>query len=402
MYMPYLMVGYAVALLLMLLGCRVSVISVPGLRGVRLLSWSFGCAVVGALLLAARPIAPPWLTILLANQAFFVAMLLIYCTVADILGAPMRFLSWGIALCLAALLGYACFTYFRPSLAARDLIDSGVDCILCVAAAWVLFRHADPAAQNGIAAPTLRILTRSLAWFEACMAALYLLRGFLTILMPPSSFLHLDLVQAAFTWINLLRSLAIGCGLLWLALCSHRRDLHTLASTDGLTGLLNRRAFEEILDRELRRAGRSGASLTVLLLDLDSFKQVNDRYGHHAGDEVIRRVSAALRLALRPMDALARYGGEEFVMLLRDLPLVQAHSLAERLRQEIASLVALPGDVSITASIGIDASRPEDSPEEILRRCDEALYRSKSHGRNRVTAWAAGVVASSGQFLRPV
>ncbi|MGA7885309.1 MAG: GGDEF domain-containing protein [Acidobacteriaceae bacterium] len=402
MYMPYLMVGYAVALLLMLLGCGVSVISVPGLRGVRLLSWSFACALVGALLLAARPFAPTWLTILLANQALFVAMLLIYCTVADILAAPMRFLPWGIALCVAALAGYAYFTYARTDLAARDLIDSTTGCMLCAAAAWVLFRHADPAADDSVAAPTLRILTRCLAWFEACMAAVYLLRGVLTLLFPPSSFLHLDLIQAAFSWVNLLRSLAIGCGLLWLALCSHRRDLHTLASTDGLTGLLNRRAFEEILDRELRRAGRAGSSLTLLLLDLDSFKQVNDSFGHHAGDEVIRRVSAALRRSLRPMDALARYGGEEFVMLLRDLPLVQAHALAERLRVEIASLAALPGNVSITASFGIDASRPEDSPEEILRRCDEALYRSKSRGRNRVTAWTGIAVVSPGESLRPV
>lgn len=402
MYMPYLMYGYAAALLLMLLGCGVSVISVPGLRGVRLLAWSFACALLGALLLALRPFAPAWVTILLGNQALFVAMLLIYCTVADILDAPMRFLPWGIALCGAALGGYAWFTYLRPNLSARDLIDSATCCILCGAAAWVLFRHADPAAENGIAMPALGILTRCLAWFEACMAAVYLLRGAFTLLFPPASFLHLDLIQAAFSWVNLLRSLAIGCGLLWLALCAHRRDLHMLASTDGLTGLLNRRAFEEILDRELHRAGRAGVSLTLLLLDLDSFKQVNDSFGHQAGDEVIRRVSAALRRSLRPMDALSRYGGEEFVMLLRDVPLAQAHALAERLRVEIATLAGLPGNVSITASFGIDASRPADTPEEILRRCDEALYRSKSRGRNRVTAWAATPAAAPGQFLGSV
>lgn len=396
--MPYLMCGYAVALLFMLVGCRISARTVPGLRGVRLLSWALVCGIVSVLLLASRPFAPAWITILLANQALFACSLLIYCTVAETLEVPMPFLPWGIGIGLFGLLADAWFTWPHPSLLARILLSSSLCSIYSIAAAALLFRHTDPAAENG--APALRFLARSLAWLETSMAALYFVRCILSILFPPQSFLHLDLLQAAFSYLNLLLCLAIGCGLLWFALCSHRRDLHTLARTDSLTGLLNRRAFEEILGRELRRASIEGSSLTLLLLDLDSFKLINDTFGHHAGDEVICRVSALLSAATRPVDALARYGGEEFVMLLRDLPLAQAQPVAERLRQEIAAL-PLPGGVSITASIGIDSSRPDDTPEQLLRRCDEALYRSKRRGRNRVTTWASAADSPSGRFLRP-
>jgi diguanylate cyclase (GGDEF)-like protein len=195
----------------------------------------------------------------------------------------------------------------------------------------------------------------------------------------------MDVIQSGFTYLSLMLNAGSGCGLIWLALSIHRLDLHRMAQTDGMTGLLNRRAFEEILTRELERSNQIGKSVAVVQVDIDRFKQVNDRWGHQAGDEVIRRVGDSLRKSMRPSDALSRFGGEEFMILLRDVTTEQSGEIAGRLRAEIAGLTGLPGEVRLTVSIGVAASHPFDIPHELLRRCDEALYRSKRGGRNLVT-----------------
>jgi diguanylate cyclase (GGDEF)-like protein len=177
--------------------------------------------------------------------------------------------------------------------------------------------------------------------------------------------------------------------LLWLALTVHRLDLNKMAQTDALTGLLNRRAFEEILRRELLRCERSGGVMGLMLIDLDYFKQVNDSLGHFAGDDVLRRIATALRESTRPSDVLARYGGEEFVVLLRNAALEESRVAAERIRQRIANVGELPGSVTLTGSIGVAVSEPRDSTTDFLLRADEALYRSKREGRNQVSVYQA-------------
>ena len=387
MYMPFLMYGYAVALVLMLLGCRMALRSIPKLRGLRLLSWgmAFGLASVAGL--ALRPWAPAWLTILAANLSLFTAMLLMYCAVAETVAARMKFLPWGIALGAAGTAGFAWFTWVHAALMPRILLSSGICGVYDAAGAWILFRNANPTAEPGLAASTLQSLTSSMAWLEVAIAALHAVRCVLSVMFPPADFVHLDFIQGVFSYLNLLLVLGSVCGLVWLSLWRHRAELQVLAHTDGLTGLLTRGAFQEVLARELSRAARRCGSLAVLLLDVDHFKDVNDSLGHLAGDEVIRRVSEVLCHALRPADAVGRYGGEEFVCLLHELGLPQAEEVAERLRAEIAGLSELPGNVRVTASIGVALSHPADTADQLLRRCDDALYGSKRRGRNLVTSY---------------
>jgi diguanylate cyclase (GGDEF)-like protein len=381
MYMPYLMYGYAVALALMLLGCRVANRAVPGLRGIRLLAAALGCALVAVLLISTRPWAPAWITILLGNGALFASSVILYCGTADALALPMRFLPWGVDLGVAALAADAWLTWVHPSLTLRILITSGYCAVCAAATAWLLFRHNSRTPESA-----LRHIITMLARLECLLACVCTARGVLTVLDPPADFIRLGLVQGGFTYLHLLLYAGNGAGLIWLALYVQRRELQLMAGTDSLTGLLNRRAFEDILERELERIQGSDGSLAVLLLDIDHFKKVNDAQGHSAGDEVLRRVCGALQTGTRPMDAVARYGGEEFVMLVRGRTLEQAEEMAERLRADIAALIRLPGGLKVTASIGVAASAGGDTPEEILRRCDEALYESKRGGRNRVTA----------------
>jgi diguanylate cyclase (GGDEF)-like protein len=203
------------------------------------------------------------------------------------------------------------------------------------------------------------------------------------------NFIHPDLVNVGFSYLSMILALATVIALLWLALTVHRLDLSKMAQTDALTGLLNRRAFEEILRRELLRCERSGGLMGLMLIDLDYFKQVNDSLGHFAGDDALRRIAIAIREGTRPSDVLARYGGEEFVVLLRNAALEESRVAAERIRQTIATMVGLPGSVALTASIGVAVSEPRDTTTDFLLRSDEALYRSKREGRDRVSVYRA-------------
>jgi len=388
MYMPWLMCGYAAAVVLLLAGCHVASRSVQGLRGMRLLMSAMACGLAGMLLGALRPWGPPWLTVVLANGAIFLSALLIYCAVADALATPTHFLRSGVAICVGALAGDVWFTSIHPALVPRILIASGLCAIFGGVTAAMLFRHHD---EEWEAAPALLYLTTTLAWLEVSLAGLHTARCVLTVLNPPANFIHLDLIQAGFTYLNLLLNVAAVCGVIWLAVSVQRKQLQTMAQTDGLTGLLNRRAFEDVLAQELGRVESHDGNLGILLLDIDRFKEVNDTLGHAAGDEVIRRVSGAMRGGMWAGDALGRYGGEEFVMLLSNRTLEQAEDVAEKLRARIAAFAELPGGIRVTASIGVAANQAGDSMLELLRRCDDALYRSKRGGRNLVTAdrsWA--------------
>lgn len=379
------MCGYAATLALVLAGYRVNARSVPGLRGVSRLSWALSFGLAGVLLLAMRSFAPDWITILVGNEALLVSSLLIYCAAADILDVQMRFLSYGIGLLVTAFAVNGYFTYFHPALTARILNSSGICAVYAAVTAALLFGYKDQHADLAGLAPTLRLSTAALAWLQMLIVTQHMLRCVLTVLYPPGELAHIDLIQLGFSYTNMVLNLGAGCGLIWLALCIHRRDLQITARTDSLTDLLNRRAFEEILSRELRRANHMDRSLVLLLMDIDMFKVVNDTCGHQAGDEVIRRVSNTLQKGLRPSDALSRIGGEEFAGLLRDASMAEAEEIAERLRAEIANLTGLPGGAQITISIGVAGSHEDETPEELFRRCDEALYRSKGKGRNLVS-----------------
>ncbi|MGH2996128.1 MAG: diguanylate cyclase, partial [Gaiellaceae bacterium] len=159
------------------------------------------------------------------------------------------------------------------------------------------------------------------------------------------------------------------------------------ASTDGLTELSNRRHFEESLEGEISRTERFGGSLALIVADLDDFKQVNDRFGHQAGDDVLRTFAAVLRETVREIDLPARYGGEEFAVLLPQTDLEGAERLAERLRVALAArpLAVRPDQlVTVTASFGVAAFPKASTPAALFAAADKALYRAKRSGKNCV------------------
>ena len=162
-------------------------------------------------------------------------------------------------------------------------------------------------------------------------------------------------------------------------------DQKKRATLDHLTGLPNRAAYEVQLGEELMKRSRGGRSLSFIICDVDHFKQINDNYGHIAGDKVLQLIASTLKKNLREADFIARYGGEEFVILLPGTPADAAAGVAEKLRTSIeACPFNFRGErVSITMSFGISEFRALESTEMVFERADKALYKAKKSGRNR-------------------
>jgi diguanylate cyclase (GGDEF)-like protein len=169
--------------------------------------------------------------------------------------------------------------------------------------------------------------------------------------------------------------------------------LQEQAIRDALTGLFNRRYLDETLPRELSRAKREGYPLALIMFDIDHFKQVNDTYGHVAGDDVIRCLGAILRQGAREGDIACRYGGEEFIIALPRMGVDAALIRAEKWRTEVEAIQVQHGDFSIRFTISAGAAGYPDHAtehENLIECADLALYRSKSDGRNRVTCFDPG------------
>ncbi len=159
---------------------------------------------------------------------------------------------------------------------------------------------------------------------------------------------------------------------------------------DPLTGLWNRLAFDEALAREVELARRAHRPLSLVVLDVDHFKHINDQYGHDAGDAILRCIAATAQRCCRASDMVFRYGGEEFVLLLGNTDQMGACRLAERLRRQVARSQCLYDGVPLraTVSLGVAAWRDGEDGEHLFRRADEALYQAKAAGRNRVRGYS--------------
>jgi diguanylate cyclase (GGDEF)-like protein len=163
------------------------------------------------------------------------------------------------------------------------------------------------------------------------------------------------------------------------------------AITDGLTGLYIKRHFLESLDAQTAATREDHKPFTLVMADIDHFKQVNDTHGHLSGDFVLKGVAGALKTSLRSGDKAFRYGGEELAMLMPETNVEAARQTAERLRETVANTF-FQGEkqqiIPVTISLGIAHSEGQPSPQELISRADQALYHSKRNGRNRVTVWS--------------
>jgi diguanylate cyclase (GGDEF)-like protein len=378
MSMWVIVAGYCLCLFATIAACSAIVRSKHAGRGLLWLIGALCSALIAVLLFVSRSHTSAFFFIILANLSVLISFALLHQGITAILASSRRYIALSVLLAIAQFLALFYFTYALPNVRARITVRTAAILIQVIASIFVLFRHKYPALRDPI-----RVLVSVLIAFSLLQICRLIATA---IWMPVPDPLHPDPVQAFFSLFNYILGLGSVFAAIWLALSSQRHDLHIMATTDELSALMNRRAFDQVLDHELRRRERGQEPLAVLMIDLDHFKAINDEYGHQMGDEVIRRVSQLLRFNTRKVDAVARYGGEEFAMLLKGMRLHEAESMAERLRTQIETMAGLPESLCVTVSIGIAMKSVDDTVASILRRSDEALYLSKRSGRNRVSS----------------
>ncbi|MEO7496299.1 MAG: GGDEF domain-containing protein [Massilia sp.] len=270
-----------------------------------------------------------------------------------------------------------------------------------IAANWLVYSLVNLACARALFVRIAQPL-RTAYWLAAAsflaIAAATMARAAVAIFSPANT-VHLfatSTVNPSVFFVASLAQMSLSFALVLMINYRLANDLRQLASTDSLTGLLNRGSLENELSRLAARAERSGEALSVMMIDVDHVKHVNDRFGHPAGDEVLRRLAALMQSLIRRGDYLGRYGGEEFCIVLPGADADDAAALAERLRQRYADLrVKWEGAVLRgTVSIGIaDAHACGAAVAPLMAAADRALYRAKEGGRNQVARHAGGPAA---------
>ena len=269
-----------------------------------------------------------------------------------------------------AFLGIAYFTYVHPRLDAQILFGCAVLALARALMALALLR-------NAAGRTSMTLFGYSLAAFSA----INLYRFAATLVYGPPT----NLLNGSENF-NLLGSLLfIGLNGMFYVTMIHESITELIeqrALLDFVTAILNRRGIEEALDIEIERANRTGNPMSILLIDVDHFKAVNDCFGHSAGDQALRSIARCIAGTIRAYDKLGRFGGDEFLVLLPETFGDQAMFLAARLREALRNLNLPVGAPELTVSIGITHSLAEETSSEIFKRADNALYQAKLAGRN--------------------
>ena len=288
-------------------------------------------------------------------------------------------LLYYLALIFVYLAGFLAFTYADPNVIVRIVIISGLTAPVSLLCGLVLVTDIPRELKTEHVIASVPFF--AYATFSA-LRIIWTLGG-----DTMSNFLEAGVVQGLAFLVWIFQILLSTFGVLWIASSTLALELRELARVDPLTQLLNRRALEEIARREVGRARRGSYDLSVVMLDIDRFKRLNDTKGHQAGDTVLASIAGILSVGLRSQDVAARYGGEEFVLVLPDTDYENAYGMTERIRQEIeqSTVTTDAGTVSITASAGVATyGGAEDDWEDLIGRADDALYRAKQDGRNLV------------------
>ena len=354
----------------------------PRLRGVGLLSAAFASGSLGAGLLLAPP-ALPMLSVLGSDLNLLLSFVLLHVAVLGLMeDADLPFWHGGLLLGAQALVDAF---VVRGALSSRSRVIclSLLIAVQGITTAVVLWRLA----RRQVRAPAIFSSLLLLGF-----AAVNLVRAGLQAFAPERRHANYLMGMTAFG-LYIAVALGLAFGFFWMATSLLVVELDLMASTDPLTRLYNRRVFLKWCEKELLRSQRSGIPFSLLMVDLDHFKRVNDDFGHQTGDEVLCAAVERMQDSVRGIDVLCRWGGEEFAVLLPNAPKEATRIVAERIRenvQEVTHLAArTPAQMEqafqVTVSIGAATYRDlDDGLHEMIQRADQALYDAKTAGRNRV------------------
>lgn len=345
----------------------------PTIKG--LTEWSAAAAIIFAAtaLIGTREAIPLFFSVVVANLGLLCGLSLLYFGSQRFFGLPASVRLWGSLILVAAPL-LAWYTHVEPHYGMRVIIMTLFMVLLSLTHARLLLRHGARSLATYLTAASLLIqaVAQGLRFFTALNA-------------PADDMLFLlSPAQTAFVATYTFCMLMILIGMVLMATDRLRAEFEHLASHDSLTGALTRRALIDACEQELERCRRKGRTMSLLMMDLDHFKTINDTHGHLAGDRVLANFSARVAALLRRPDRFGRFGGEEFIALLPETSPAEAAIVAERIRADLETVREIP---CCTVSIGIAASRPDDNAvDTLLARADAAMYRAKAAGRNRVEA----------------
>jgi diguanylate cyclase (GGDEF)-like protein len=327
---------------------------------------------IGMLLVATRDHAPEWLTTVVANLFTLSGLMLNAEALRRYAGGRWPWWSRPYVLFLLMMPLSAWFTFIDPDVRVRLLGFTA--CAALTLGGIAIALNASPSGRR------LRTVVAAFGVFAIWMAG----RWVLTFAQAPMpSFMSAGGVHALTLLAYVVFVLVKDFSILQDSVRCSLDEVALQARTDPLTGLLNRRALTELAQRAMAQAHRHGSPLSLVLIDIDHFKQINDAYGHAAGDAVLVALARLLGGHLRAGDACARLGGEEFLLLLPATSLAQARQVAEKLRTLIAS-ESVEGGIHFTASFGVCSTDGVADFERLLHRADAALYRAKAAGRDRV------------------
>ncbi len=360
-------------------------LSNPFLKGLGWIGGSFGAGGLGAAVLASPRLSPD-ASVFIAYTLILLAYVFLHVGILDLMTGKPRLPKLGLTLLVVQAIAYPGFRYIHHE---RQLYLVTLTIMLAVQVLQTaaLLKNS---ATAGIRPPiwlTIALLV-GFAGFNLFRGLAVLILGTPADPRAPNPFE----TMAAMVFLGI--GLGLGFSVFWIAMAKSRLSLEVLANTDPLTGTYNRRSFIAWCEKELLRSSRNRQPFSLLMIDLDHFKKINDHYGHENGDVVLCAVAHALRASLRNIDTVGRWGGEEFVALLPDTPAELAVIVAHRLRHSIESLSIAKlqatsshdkRTIAVTISLGV-ATYPNQANniEDLLQRCDRALYQAKADGRNCV------------------
>ena len=367
-------------------------LSNPLLRGLGWLGGSFAAGAGGALLLAAHGRLSPLVTIPLADVLILAAFVLLNVAVLELAEKSSLFPSFGVALLILQAAADLAIMYSPAALrppGVRIMVAGTLIALVCGQVAHVLV---------GIARRSIRMP----AWFTAILLLTFMVYNLLRVLAVGLGLVHRPATfyreETLSFGLFIAVALGIAFGFFWMTTAMLTTGLEQMASTDPLTRIYNRRVFTMWAEKELIRGQRTGTPFSVLMVDLDHFKQINDCFGHQAGDLALCAVVEKMQDSVRGIDVLGRWGGEEFAVLLPGAAADAALLVAQRVRRNIERIL-IPGSgirngervqmISVTASVGIATYRGvDDNVHTMMERADMALYQAKAAGRNCVLATA--------------
>ncbi|MGA8055285.1 MAG: GGDEF domain-containing protein, partial [Burkholderiales bacterium] len=358
-----------------------------GVRGVSEWAAAMLASGAGALAVGSRSLMPDAVLLPLGNLLLVGGHVMQYIAITRFFGRPTPSAP-AVAVLAAVYLSELFFTVFHDSFPARTAISGFASVVALVASGLTLFR----ASGDTFGPIRFTAVVMSAAAATVATRVLYTL----TLGSEAGSMFAGDNAQFLFISLYIMLTITAAFGFMMMVAEKLRDELARLATLDPLTGIYNRRTMVDLAERELARATRAGTRVAALMLDLDHFKQVNDRYGHAAGDEVLRQFVATAQRCLRKQDLIGRYGGEEFFIVLPDTSREEALLVAQRLRTEVEHTRAAVRDISIAFTISVGLAHSGHSGfdlDALLRDADAALYCAKERGRNQVVAESSATVA---------